>query len=200
MAVKRKALLIAALVGGVFAVAACRHGRGKSKAPPAPVVVEKVAIDPGDELEIRVFGEKDLSGTFQVSGEGTIDYFFAGRVKVAGLTPPQVAALLTRKLANGYIKNPQVSVLAKNYGDKKKVYVWGQVQKSGTFNLRTNMSLIEALTQAGGLTPMADKNGITLTRVEAGQRRKLAVPMGEGQSANFRLQPGDVIFVPERIF
>jgi len=157
-------------------------------------------MEAGDVLEIEVFGEKSLSGKFQVSDEGTIDYPLVGRVKVAGLSPPDVAQALRQRLADGYLKKPHVAVFAEGYASKRQVYVWGEVRKSGAFKCTGNMTIIRAITLAEGLTPLADKNGITLTRTINGKPRQYTVPMGDGQSANQRLQPGDVVFVPERVF
>lgn len=156
----------------------------------------------GDVFSVQVFGEKDLSNKFQVSAKGTIDYPLVGSVKVVGLTPPQIAALLRKGLANGYVKDPSVSVFVDSY-NSKKISVFGQVSKPGTFNYVDNMSIIEAITLAGGFTPIASKNKITVTRVTNGKSRRLTVPVediGEGRASNYLLRPGDIVFVPERIF
>ena len=160
------------------------------------------ALSPGDVFAVEVFGEKDLSGKFRVSAKGTIDYPFAGSLKVAGMTPPEVAGMLRKKLANGYLKDPNVSVFVESYMSKK-ISVFGQVSKPGTFNYMNNMSIIEAITLAGGFTPIASKNAISITRVEQGQSRRFIVPVeeiGEGRAANYLLKPGDIVFVPERMF
>lgn len=178
----------------------------KNKSSALPVIpsdsAEDTALGPGDVFNVEVFGEKDLSGKFRVSAQGTIDYPFAGTVKVAGLTPPEVATLIRQKLASGYLKDPSVSVFVESY-NTKKISVFGQVQKPGTFNYMNNMSIIEAITLAGGFTPIASKNDISVTRVEHGKSRRFTVPVeeiGQGKSANYLLRPGDIVFVPERLF
>lgn len=188
-------------VASVLGAGACGHaGRSPADQGPPALLAHKLALEAGDNLFVDVFGEKDLSGKFQVSEQGTIDYPLVGRLEVAGLTPPQVATLLSKKLADGYLKSPQVRVLAEGYQSKKKVYVWGQVTKSGTFNYTGGMTLIEALTLAGGLTPLANRDGVTVARTEDGKIKKYRLPMDEPASASYRLKPGDVIFVPERVF
>lgn len=189
-------LLLIPLLG----LTACPSTRGVRIPPPPPSTVAKVAIGAGDVLAIEVFGEKDLTGKFQVSDQGTIDYPLVGRVKVADLSPPAVATILREKLKAGFLKNPHVSVFAEGYNAKRNIYVWGQVRKSGAFEYTSNMPLIKALTLAGGLTPMADRKSIVVTRLADGKRTKYGTPMNEGQSANYQLKPGDVIFVPERVF
>jgi len=168
---------------------------------PLPVASD-TTLGVGDVFSVQVFGEKDLSGKYQVSATGTIDYPLVGSVKVAGLTPPQIAALLRQGLANGYLKEPSVSVFVDSY-NSKKISVLGQVTKPGTFNYVDNMSIIEAITLAGGFTPIASKNKITVTRVTGGTSKRLTVPVediGEGRASNYLLRPGDIVFVPERIF
>lgn len=197
----RYGLLLCGACVALSAVAACRTPSASRKPPPAPPLLpDRVSVEPGDVLEIEVFGEKSLSGKFQVSDAGTIDYPLVGRVKVAGGTPPAVAKDLRERLADGYLRNPHVAVFAEGYAAKKQVYVWGEVRKSGAFKYTGNMTIIRAITLAEGLTPLADKNGITLTRIVDGKEKQYTVPMGDGQSSNQRLKPGDVVFVPERVF
>lgn len=153
----------------------------------------------GDVLEIRVYQEPDLSGAHRVSSEGTIDFPFCGRVMAAGLTSSGLADSLTTCLANGYLKRPQVTVFLKEY-NSKKIYVFGEVQKPGTFPFEDRMNVIQAITLAGGFSKLAAKNSVIVTRVIDGQERKLKVPVesiGEGRDKNFVLQPGDIVFVPE---
>jgi polysaccharide export outer membrane protein len=153
----------------------------------------------GDVLEIRVYGEPDLSGAFRVSAEGTIDYPFCGRLKVAGLSSNGLVDRLIGCLQNGYLKKPQVTVFLKEY-NSKKVFVFGEVQKPGTFAFEDNMSIVQAITLAGGFTKLSAKNSVIVTRVIDGDERKLKVPVesiGEGREKNFALIPGDLVYVPE---
>jgi polysaccharide export outer membrane protein len=193
--------LAPALLG--LALAACPPARTAPPPPMLPVDNQSdTALGPGDVFNVDVFGEKELSGKFRVAADGTIDYPFAGRLKVAGLTPPRVASLLREKLADGYLKDPNVSVFVESY-NSKKISVFGQVTKPGTFNYMNNMSIVEAITLAGGFTPLAAKNSITVTRTERGKSQRFVVPgeeIGEGKASNYLLRPGDVVFVPERLF
>lgn len=182
----------------VFGLIACKKPKPVVFSP-SPIDV-KIAIGPGDELEIEVFREKELSKIYQVSMEGTIDFPLIGRVKASGLQPRELAELITKRLADGYLKKPYVSVFAKNYKAKQSIYVWGQVKKSGVFEYMSNMPLIKALALAGGTTPMASQNDIVVTRVVGGKRKTIHTPMGKNQSATYQLKPGDVVFVPERVF
>ena len=156
----------------------------------------------GDLVEVRVFQEADLSGTYRVGPEGTIDFPLCGKTKLAGMTASQSADVLTDCLAKGFLRKPQVSVLIREY-NSKKVFVFGEVQKPGTFPYDGDMSIIQAITLAGGFTKLAAKNNINVTRLIDGQERKIRVAVediGVGREKNFLLQPGDIVFIPESFF
>jgi protein involved in polysaccharide export with SLBB domain len=182
---------------------ACRTPDGGS----APLGAENQAspiqaggtLGPGDVLEIRVFGEADLSGMFRVSPDGTIEYPFCGHSKLSGLTATGAAEALTKCLASGYLKNPQVTVFQREY-NSKKVFVFGEVQKPGTFPYEDNMSVVQVITLAGGFTKFAAKNSVSVTRMVEGAAQKIHLAVEDiavGKAPNFQLQPGDIIFVPQ---
>src|SRR5262249_19768172 len=98
--------------------------------------------------------------------------------------------------------NPQVTVLVKDQ-TSKKVFILGQVAKPGTFPYTPSMNVVEAITVAGGFTPLAAKNDTTLTRSEDGKKTTVKIPVediGQGKAKNVYLRPGDILSVPERIF
>lgn len=181
-------------------------GKGSTEVPVnygAAAAKPDTTLGPDDVFEVRVYGEKELSGTFRVASDGTIDYPLVGAVKVAGKTPSEVTDLLEKGLEEGdFLKQPQVSVFVKEY-NSKKISVFGQVKKPGTFPYQDGMTVVEAISQAGGFTSMAKKNDTTVIRMIEGQKKRFQVPVeaiGEGRAANFTLSPGDIVFVPERIF
>ena len=159
-------------------------------------------LGPGDMLEVRVFQEAELSGVWRVSTEGNIDFPLCGRVSVLGKTSSEAADALTHCLQNGFLKRPSVSVLIREY-NSKKVFIFGEVAKPGTFPFEENMSIIQAVLLAGGFTKGAAKNSVNVTRLVEGQERKIKVAVhdiGVGIEKNFPLQPGDIIYVPESLF
>ncbi len=157
-------------------------------------------LGPGDVLEVRVFGETDLSGMFRVAPDGTIEYPFCGQARLSGLTATGAANALTRCLASGYLKNPQVTVFQREY-NSKKVFVFGEVQKPGTFAFEDGMSIVQVITLAGGFSKFAAKNSVSVTRNNvdgSAQKIHLAVEdIAVGKASNFLLQPGDIVFVPQ---
>ncbi|MBX5484370.1 MAG: polysaccharide biosynthesis/export family protein [Myxococcaceae bacterium] len=163
---------------------------------------EVSTVGSGDLLEVRVFQEPDLSGAYRISPEGTIDFPLCGKVRLQGKTSSESADALRQCLANGYLKRPQVTVLVREY-TSKKVFVFGEVQKPGTFPYEENMSVIQAITLAGGFTKLAAKNNTNVTRLVSGKEVKIRIPVediGVGREKNFLLQPGDIVFVPESFF
>ena len=159
-------------------------------------------LGPGDLVEVRVFQEADLSGAYRLSPEGTVDYPLCGKVALGAMTSSQAADALTTCLANGYLRKPQVSVLIREY-NSKKIFVFGEVQKPGTFPYEENMSIVQAVTLAGGFTKVASKNSTQVTRSVDGLEKKIRVPVediGNGRERNFSLKPGDIVFVPESFF
>jgi polysaccharide export outer membrane protein len=160
-------------------------------------------IGPGDVFDVRVYGEDGLSGTYRVASDGTIDYPLLGTISVQGKTPTEVTRLIADGLSGGQLlKNPNVSVFVKEYSSKK-ISVFGQVSKPGTLQYVDGMSIVEAISIAGGFTPMAKSNEVTVTRVINGAEKKFLVPVeaiGQGRASNFVLRPGDILFVPQRVF
>ena len=193
-----------ALIAAALAIALAGCGPTVSTAieTPPPVAAADTTLGVGDTFDVRVYGEADLSGSYKVEGEGTINFPLIGTIKVVGLDAQQLAKALSEKLANGYLRNPQVSVLVKDQ-PSKKVTITGQVAKPGIYNFSPPMSIVDGITQAGGFSPLAAKNDTTVTRIENGQKTttKVAVEdIGRGRAKNFYLRPGDIIDVPERLF
>jgi polysaccharide export outer membrane protein len=169
--------------------------------PPPP---KDAAVGPGDLFDIRVFGEQSLSSSYEVAADGTINFPLIGVVQAAGKTPPEIEHEIQTRLADGYIKQPSVSVRVTEYRSRR-VSVFGQVRSPGTFPYSENMSIVEVIARAGGFTGLAKKNAVRVTRGgAAGNKEGIIVvaveDIGQGKAPNFLLRPGDVVFVPERLF
>ncbi|HEY3354969.1 MAG TPA: polysaccharide biosynthesis/export family protein [Polyangia bacterium] len=160
-------------------------------------------MGPGDVFAVRVFNEPDLSADYRVDSDGTIDYPLVGRVKVEGKRPAQISAEIAFKLRDGaFLRHPQVSIFVREY-NSKTVQILGQVQKPGRYTYYDNMSVVEALSLAGGFTPLAWKDRTILTRTSDGKQATREIKLGEmvnGRERNIILKPGDRINVPERPF
>ena len=173
-----------------------------SKYPVQEVAVEDTTLGPGDVFEVHVYRQEELTGTYEVSPECNVAYPLIGTIEVCGKSPPDLGRKIKEGLADGYLKNPQVSVLVKEYRSKK-VSVFGQVKKPGTLPYAAGMTVVEAVSQAGGFTEMARKNAVVVTRITSGAKTRYTIPVesiGEGRADNFIIRPGDVIHVPRRTF
>ena len=161
------------------------------------------SLGPDDVFEVRVFGEPDLTATYRVAHDGTINFPLLGSVEVGGLTPPEVTSLLERRLHDGqFLVHPSVSILVKEY-NSKRVSVLGQVQRPGTFPFQQEMDIVHAITLAGGFTPLASPDQTMVSRRIRGRTQRIRVSVdqiAEGRAATFYLQPGDRVYVPESIF
>ena len=159
-------------------------------------------LGPNDLIEVRVYQEPELSGIYQVGPQGDIMFPLCKQVVVRGLTANGAAEKLRDCLSQGYLRSPQVSVLVKEF-NSRKVFVFGEVQKPGTFAFEDGMSVVQALTLAGGFTKQAAQNSTSVTRLIKGQEVKMKVNVQDialGKAANFTLEPGDIVYVPESMF
>lgn len=190
------------LVWTALAAAACGASVDNRKVVLDPPV-ESTSLGPGDIFRMQIVGEKDLPDEYQVASDGTVDVPYLERVPVNGLEPQQVARLVRQKLMEKQIlSNPTIVVSVKEYASKR-VTVLGQVQKPGTFPFTHNMTLIQALSLAGGLTQQANEDRVNLTRHTKNGTRTVVISVGAitgGRSPDILLQSGDQIYVNERIF
>jgi polysaccharide biosynthesis/export protein len=107
-----------------------------------------------DVLTVTVFGEAELSGKYTVEQDGTFTFPQIGRVKAGGMTLRSLETELKTKLADGYLKNPQVAVAIENYRSQR-ILVMGEVRSPGEYQLTGEMTLLAALARAGSTTPTA---------------------------------------------
>lgn len=164
-----------------------------------PPVVD-MSLGPTDVFEVRVYGEPELTSTYRVSPEGSIEFPLIGRVVVKGLQPAQISEEIRGRLIS-YVKQPQVSVFVKEI-NSKKVTVYGQVHHPGSINYVESMTITQAVSVAGGLTPMAARDRVRVTRVQAGRSETAQVNLKDASDGTltYYLQPGDEVFIPERVF
>ena len=183
----------------------------QAPAQPDPARAEYL-IGPQDVLTIAVWDSPDLSGKFTVETDGSFTFPLIGRVKAGGLTLRQFEAELKKKLADGYFKNPQVSVAVETYRSQR-IFIVGEVRSPGTYQLTGDMTLIEAIARAGSTTLAAAPEAILVRAPAGGQADSPTLPSqkadaSETQRVNLRdlqsgalsqniaLRDGDTIFVP----
>jgi protein involved in polysaccharide export with SLBB domain len=145
----------------------------------------------GDRIRVLVFGERDLSGEFEVGAAGTIDMPLIGAVPAMGVTVGQFQSDVTNRLRNGYLNDPKVSVQVLNY---RPYFITGEVQKTGEFPYKAGLTVQDAIGVAGGYTYRANTGRVYIRR--AGAAQEVAVDLTQRINVN----PGDSIRVPERFF
>lgn len=153
----------------------------------------------GDVLQVTVWKEDGMDHELVVLPDGTITFPLAGTLKVDGMTPAEVGNAIKLKL-NNTIPDAAVSVIVKSPLGHT-VNVLGQVTKPGEVVMTRRMSVMQALSQAGGLTPYADTDDIRILRKGKDKDVSIDFPYddiadGEKLEKNVYLQPGDVIVVP----
>jgi polysaccharide export outer membrane protein len=167
----------------------------------AAAETEEHPVGPEDLLEISVFEIPDLSRTVRVSAKGTISLPLLGEMRVDGLSSMQLESKLREELTKRYLQDPQVSVFVREYGSKK-VSVIGAVGKPRVYEMLGPRTLLEVLSEAGGLTPQA---GAELYVIRPGKEgaegKRLTVSVDDlminrNPALNLAIQPGDIISAP----
>jgi polysaccharide export outer membrane protein len=144
-------------------------------------------LDAGDRLRVVVFGQEGLTNTYAIDAGGSITMPLIGAVAARGKTPAGLAADISARLRNGYIRDPSVAVEVEAY---RPFFILGEVAAPGQYPYVPNMSVESAVAIAGGFSPRAKRDSVTLTH-NAG---RAIVPLGTP------INPGDTVFVGERWF
>jgi len=157
-------------------------------------------IGPKDLLEISVFGLDELNKTVRVSEDGKITLPLLGEVEVEGLTKGEVEKKLSQLLEEKYLQNPQVTIFIREY-QSKRVSVLGAVQNPGPYELLGRQTILQVISEAGGLTPDAGSEIIVLRQQADGSSISLKISIDDlilkgDPKLNIPLQPNDIINVP----
>jgi polysaccharide biosynthesis/export protein len=165
-------------------------------AAPAPVVYAAATgaaydapyrLDAGDKLRVVVFGQEGLTNTYAIDAAGAITLPLIGSVPARGKTPAGLASEISARLRNGYIREPSVAVEVETY---RPFFILGEVAAPGQYPYVPNMSVESAVAIAGGFSPRARRDSVTLTHNSG----RAIVPLGTP------IKPGDTVFVGERWF
>ncbi|MHC1586923.1 MAG: SLBB domain-containing protein [Candidatus Syntropharchaeia archaeon] len=161
---------------------------------------EEYLIGPGDLLEVKVYGEPELDRVVRVSSEGFIHLPLIGEVQASDLTVSELIKKVEGKFSEGYLVNPQVSIRILEY-NARKVFVLGAVDKPGVYELRGPKTIIELISEAGGIKE-GGGNQIVVLRKKKGEQTPLFINFsrlvrGRDMNSNIYLRGGDVVYVPE---
>ena len=167
-------------------------------------------VGPQDLLRISVWNQDDVSGQYTVESDGTFTFPLVGRVDTRGLTLRALETELTKMLADGFFKNPQVTVSVIEYRSQR-IFVVGELRNPGTYPLTGGMSLIEAIARAGSTTPDSADHALILRSSHArgpllpgqdGAAETIRVDIRSletGESQRVLLRGGDTVFVPRAL-
>jgi polysaccharide export outer membrane protein len=188
------------------ALAALRSGFSSARSPrqsyaqlpvayaaplPAPVYDPEYRLDAGDRLRIVVYGQEGLTNSYAIDAGGAITMPLIGGVPARGRTVAGLAAEVSGRLRNGFIREPSVAVEIESY---RPFFILGEVAAPGQYPYVPNMSVESAVAIAGGFSPRARRDRVTLTHPDAGGLLRAVVPLGTP------LSPGDTVLVGERWF
>jgi polysaccharide export outer membrane protein len=173
------------------------RGIAQTAAAPTPAAVTRAApqgaytLDAGDKLRVVVFGQDGLTNSYSVDAGGSITMPLIGAVKARGLTTAELSAAIAARLRQGFIRDPAVAVEVETY---RPFFILGEVTYPGQYPYVANMTVETAVAIAGGYSPRAFREQVTITRTTHGETIRSTAPV------TTRVQPGDTINVSERWF
>jgi polysaccharide export outer membrane protein len=163
----------------------------------APLVLNEYRIGAKDLLEITIFNMPELSQTVRVSEDGSVTFSILGKVEVAGLTAQELEKKMASLLDQQFTHNARVTVFIKEF---QKVAVLGAVGRPGMYELVGPTTILQIISQAGGLTAQATKELYVLRQGKDSQKTRIAINLEDltrgNQDLNILLQPKDEVIVP----
>lgn len=176
----------------------------RSEAPsavPTDTTSSTYRLQPYDLIDVDVYSEDDLHKPARLGADGTVLLPLIGSVKLGGLSVAEATDLIRQRYANGFVKNPSVSVTVLQYR-KSTFSILGQVDRPGIYEIPegAHVNIIDAISLAAGYLPKADQNDVTVKRTVDGQVQTIKVKAGDmAQDPNatpFEILPGDTVMVP----
>ena len=198
------------LLVSVFSAGLLRADDAKIPSANQAVLAYKVTLT--DLLRIDIYQEDDLRTMSRVDAKGNINLPLVGEVRVVGLTVSDAQKAVENAYRDGrYLRNPQVTINIESYASRE-VSIQGQIRSPGRFPLpiETNMTVLELVTKAGGFTDTAKGTAVNITRITADGKKQVftidvdSLLKGKDKASisdnSLIIQPGDIVYVPERIF
>lgn len=199
----RRLLILVLVVPSFFCHAQRKEPAGKSAQGPAAFAAggpaaDSYVIGASDVLSVTVWKQSDLSGSLLVRPDGMISMPLLGDVEAAGLTPLQLGNRIETKLKK-FVQDPEVAVVL-TQSNSKVIYLLGEVGKKGPVQMTPGMTLLQAISSAGGLTDFANSKKIYVLRNDDEKQQRIPVNYKKALKGdptfNVVLQPGDTIVVP----
>lgn len=181
-------MMLLILVGFVLSLFALNHAvhAEPSFSPSGPYL-----LGPNDKVRVKVYGEPDITGEYEVDSNGSVSVPLAGRVQAAGKTTKQLEGAIRAALAKGIVRDPRVNVDVATY---RPYYILGEVKNSGEYPYKVGITIMDAVAAAGGFTYRANEHKVYLRRAGVGREEEYTL------NAPVLVYPGDNIRIPERYF
>ena len=167
------------------------HASAQAQPPSSAADAVSYLLGPNDRIRLKVYGEADITGEYEVDSNGQVSIPLAGHIRAAGLTTKQLERSISSALAKGIVRDPRVNVEIALY---RPYYILGEVKKGGEYPYRLGLTVMDAVASAGGFTYRANENKVYLRRSGAAAEEVYAL------DAPVPIFPGDNIRVPERYF
>jgi len=158
---------------------------------PLPESDPGYALGPRDRVQVTVFNQPDLSGEYELDGDGRFSMPLIGLIDAKGLTPLQLEEAVVDRLKPDYLVNPRVSIEVRNY---RPYYLIGEVQSTGSFPYVAGITYLTAIAMAGGYSYRAKKDVVYVIRGNDPEQEEIKLDVNE------KVRPGDIIRVAERLF
>jgi polysaccharide export outer membrane protein len=185
------ALFIASAICGSSSYASAQAQPLPTAAQGQPTTAESYVLGPNDRVRLKVYGEPDIAGEYEIDSTGQVSIPLAGHIKAAGLTTKQLEGSIRSALAKGIVRDPRVNVEIALY---RPYYILGEVKKGGEYPYRLGLTVMDAVASAGGFTYRANENKVYLRRSGGNAEEVYAL------DAPVPVFPGDNIRIPERYF
>jgi polysaccharide export outer membrane protein len=183
-------LVFALLISGVIA-SVPSNAFAQAQPPSAATNEGSYVLGPNDRVRLKVYGEADITGEYEIDSNGQVSIPLAGHIGAAGLTTKQLERSITSALAKGIVRDPRVNVEVALY---RPYYILGEVKKGGEYPYRLGLTVMDAVASAGGFTYRANEGKVYLRRSGSGVEETYPL------DAPVPVYPGDNIRVPERYF
>ena len=160
-------------------------------APPSQSSPGDYVLGPNDRVRLKVYGEPDIGGEYEIDNTGQISVPLAGHIRAAGLTTKELEHAIAAALSKGIVRDPRVNVEVALY---RPYYILGEVKKSGEYPYRLGLTVLDAVASAGGYTYRANESKVYVRRAGSGAEQSYSL------DTPIMVYPGDNIRVPERFF
>ncbi|MCM8775164.1 MAG: polysaccharide export protein [Candidatus Omnitrophica bacterium] len=166
------------------------------------IEVQNYKIGVGDLLRIEVYDEADLTKEVRVLTDGYISFPLLGAIRAAGLTVSELERVISKRLGEKYLVNPQVTVFVKEFS---RVFVFGEVANPGSFPIYGKLTVFEAITLAGGFTELANQSKVKVIRQRGGKEVTYEMDIERmakkgDTSQDLELEANDRVIVPRSFF